>query len=131
MRTPEGKTNLYLLADVSEAYPSYQDAGTPQIQAVSYRRMVTLTGGSQCQYGRDFQKTTHIFTNDLSWEARRRCPGKEKCHHSRNIKSLATGFKTSLGLTGNLSYYERALIPEPLCEEILIHNEKQNDSRNS
>lgn len=84
-------------------------------------RVVTL---DQCQYGREFQKTTHIFTNDYTWTTRQRCPGRPACNHKPNIKNHATGQRTSLGTMDNLTYYKRAMIPADLVKEIINHNLK-------
>jgi len=67
-------------------------------------RIVTL---DQCQYGREYKKPTHIFTNDLLWIPKKRCQGKNTCHHKENLKNSGKG------------YYQRALLPEELCYEIL------------
>ena len=70
----------------------------------------------QCQYGREFKKPTHIFTNDLKWKPRPRCKGND---HQKYIKNTPSGRVSSLGCMDKLSYYERAKIPADLCIEIL------------
>ena len=82
-------------------------------------RMVVI---DQCQYGRNYQKTSHIFTNDFDWIPKARCQGRPICSHEKNIKNAGTGMKSSLGNLANHSYYERAKIPYDLCDEILKHN---------
>jgi len=101
IENPEGKLRMYL---------------QPGTLFSIIPRMVVL---DQCQYGREYQKTTHIFTNDLMWKPRQRCPERPICNHKPNLKNLLTGSKTSLGTMDNLRYYERATIPEALCNEIL------------
>jgi len=106
IENPEGRLQKYL------------QAGT------LYGLLPRLVVIDQCQYGREFQKTTHIFTNDFSWKPKQRCPGRPICNHKENIKGEAPGQKTSLGKLDSFRYYKRAMIPADLCREILIHNEK-------
>lgn len=73
----------------------------------------------QCQYGREFLKTTHIFTNDLTWKPRRRCKGLRNCHHLPNIENSIFDKNTNLD---KLQYYKRAYIPSELCLEILTYS---------
>lgn len=70
-------------------------------------RCVTVT---QCSYGRNVHKPTHIFTNDLDWTPLQRCKGG--CD-SKKVKNVGDG---------RLRYYERAKIAPLLCEEILKNN---------
>ncbi len=79
-------------------------------------RIVTI---DQCQYGREHQKRTHIFTNDMSWIPRKRCPGRPTCNHTENVKSIKKGKRSSLGNFDGLRYYQRAMIPKELILEIL------------
>lgn len=78
-------------------------------------RLIVL---DQCQYGREYQKTTHIFTNDIKFRERRRCPGIKKCGHQKNFKNHGD---SKINKNGWLSsnYYERAKIPFELCDDIL------------
>lgn len=101
IENPEGKMQKYL------------QAGT------LFGRIPRLVVIDQCQYGREFQKTTHIFTNDIYWKPKQRCPGLPICKHTGNVKNAGTGMKTSLGKIDNVGYYERAKIPYQLCFEIL------------
>lgn len=79
-------------------------------------RLIVL---DQCQYGREHQKTTHIFTNDFLFVPAPRCKGLPNCHHLPNIKSMKQGAKSSLGNLDGLRYYECAKIPVDLCNAIL------------
>ena len=108
IENPEGKMQKYL------------QAGT------LFSKIPRLVVLDQCQYGREFQKTTHIFTNDFSWKVRKRCPGLPVCTHQPNLKNQLLGTNTSLGKLGKRKYYERAKIPYQLCLEILIHNINSN-----
>ena len=80
-------------------------------------RIITV---DQCQYGREYQKATYLFTNDFCFKVRKRCPGIiAGCHHKRNIKDAGSGLRKSFG--DNQGYYERAKIPYQLCFEILYN----------
>lgn len=102
IENPVGKLNWYL---------------QPGSLFSSIPRVVTI---DQCQYGREHQKSTHIFTNSYDWLPRKRCPGRPICNHKRNVKDSITGSRSSLGTMDNLSYYQRAYIPEELCREIIL-----------
>lgn len=104
IENPEGKMQKYL------------QAGT---LFGKIPRLVTI---DQCQYGREFQKTTHIFTNNMNWKPKNRCKGLPNCHHIHNTKNSWVGMKTSLGALDRKAYYERAKIPYQLCKEILLLN---------
>lgn len=69
----------------------------------------------QCQYGRKSLKPTHIWTNDLDWRPRRLCTDKTKTCHPIQVQDTGNGH------LGNKNY-ERAFIPEQLCEEIIKQN---------
>ena len=107
IENPTGKLHKYL-------QPGYWYSEIP--------RLVTL---DQCQYNREFKKPTHIFTNDMRWVPRKRCPGLPTCHHKQNIKNAGTGSKTSLGKLDGSGYYGRAKLPFQLCEEILLSSLSQ------
>lgn len=76
-----------------------------------------------CKYGDDRAKPTHIFTNSTKWEPRPICHNykygedgeivNKHCHHI----SARRGAKT--GTQGRKGSFERSLIPEQLCREIL------------
>ncbi len=76
-------------------------------------RVVTI---DQCQYGREYMKPTHIFTNDLSWIPRERCKGGKSCNHKKNIKNAGSGKKNQLASN---RYYKRAEVASELFYEIL------------
>jgi len=67
-----------------------------------------------CQYGDDRAKPTDIWTNSKDWIPRPECKNKNpNCHH----KPAPRGSKTRM--QGRKSSYERSIIPEELCLEIL------------
>ena len=72
----------------------------------------------QCQYGREYKKTTHIFTNDMSWKIRQRCQGTDKCNHLKSIKNIGDTHRNKKDILSSL-YYVRAKIPYQLCFDIL------------
>ncbi len=83
-----------------------------------------------CRYGDSRAKPTDIWTNHLrsllnpnGWQPRPECKnGNKNCHHDKQPRGYkekkATGAlgKGTQGLKDN---YERSIIPEPLCLEIL------------
>ena len=77
------------------------------MQKVSIRNTVTY-----CQYGDKRMKPTDIWTNNINWKPRPMCKNGMPCH-----ESAPRGSKTGTqGLKGN---YERSIVPEELCREIL------------
>ena len=101
---------LYYVENPEGRLQKYLQAGT---LFSNIPRLVVL---DQCQYGREYQKTTHIFTNNFRWQPRSRCPGRPICHHRENLKDSWSGAKAGKNLT---MYYKRAMIPAELCTEIL------------
>ena len=73
-----------------------------------YRKTVTY-----CQYGDSRMKPTDIWTNCDLWIPRPMCKNGSPCHESAP-RGSRTGTQ---GLKGNL---ERSVIPQELCEEILL-----------
>lgn len=79
-----------------------------------------------CRYGDTRMKPTDIFTNNLfsiyntsGWIPRKRCwNNNPKCHHERAPRGSKTGTQ---GLSGD---YERSIIPEQLCREIILSTQK-------
>ena len=66
-----------------------------------------------CQYGDTRAKPTDIWTN-VDWIPRPVCKnGNPDCHHIKAPRGSKTGTQ---GLKGN---YERSVVPEKLCREIL------------
>jgi len=115
---------MYQFLDLNPSFKFYIE--NPEGKMQKYLQASTLFGNGlrlviidQCQYGREFQKTTHIFTNDYDWNPRQRCRGRPICNHKPNIKQ--SNF-SSLGTLDRQSYYKRAMIPEDLCLEILELN---------
>lgn len=75
-----------------------------------------------CQYGDDRAKPTDIWTNSKNWKPRPECHNKRKdkngvlidhCHH----QTAPRGSKT--GTQGRKGSYERSIIPQELCEEVV------------
>ena len=67
-----------------------------------------------CQYGDDRAKPTDIWTNSQSWIPRHICHnGNPNCHHERAPRGSKTGTQ------GRKGSYQRSIIPEQLCTEIL------------
>ena len=77
-----------------------------------------------CQYGDDRAKPTDIWTNSIAWKPRPVCRNykydkrgniiDKHCHHHKARRGAKTGTQ---GLKGS---YKRSLIPEELCNEILL-----------
>lgn len=91
-------------------------------------RLVTI---SQCQYGREFQKNTHIWTNDMAWKPKPICKKQMGCH-LRNLKNVSDNKLRAWNYSSdgavpwaNTGYYGRAHIPGLLILEILESAEKQ------
>ena len=69
-----------------------------------------------CQYGDSRAKPTDIWTNDESWIPRPVCKnGNRNCHH----EPAPRGSKT--GTQGKKNAFLRSIVPEQLCNEILIN----------
>lgn len=67
-----------------------------------------------CQYGDERAKPTDIWTNSKTWIPKKECHnGNKNCHH----QSAPRGSKT--GTQGRKGSYQRSIIPEQLCVEIL------------
>jgi hypothetical protein len=67
-----------------------------------------------CQYGDDRAKPTDIWTNSNKWIPRPQCKnGNKSCHH----QPAPRGSKT--GTQGRKGSYQRSMIPEQLCYEVL------------
>jgi site-specific DNA-cytosine methylase len=67
-----------------------------------------------CQYGDERAKPTDIWTNSKTWVPRPPCHnGNKNCHH----QPAPRGSKT--GTQGRSGSYERSIIPEKLCYEVL------------
>ena len=67
-----------------------------------------------CQYGDDRAKPTDIWTNSTDWIPRPQCKnGNPNCHHQRAPRGSKTGTQ------GRKGSYERSIIPQDLCIEIL------------
>lgn len=66
-----------------------------------------------CQYGHKCMKPTDIWTNDVSWIAKKRCKNGDNCHESAKRGSdRGTQSQSRCPI-------KRAIIPYRLCEEIV------------
>jgi hypothetical protein len=92
-------------------FMSFMQTGwAAQYKCLENARLITI---DQCQYGREFQKPTHLWTNSRDFIPRARCThkGKEGCH-------ILNGFNnTSSGVTSG-SYYKRAMLPAEIFHDI-------------
>lgn len=66
-----------------------------------------------CQYGDKRMKPTDIWTNNRHWIPKKMCKNGDSCHIS-----APRGSKT--GTQGLKGAYERSIIPQKLCREILL-----------
>lgn len=67
-----------------------------------------------CQYGDDRAKPTDIWTNSTTWVPRPECKnGNRNCHHQPAPRGSQTGTQ------GRKGSYDKSIIPEQLCTEIL------------
>lgn len=67
-----------------------------------------------CSYGDNRAKPTDIWTNSEAWVPRKECKnGNPNCHHQRAPRGSKTGTQ------GRKGSYERSIIPQQLCEEVL------------
>lgn len=71
-----------------------------------------------CQYGDNRMKPTDIWTNSKTWKPKPMCKNGDPCHVSAP-RGSRTGTQ---GLKGN---FERSIIPEELCKEIMTVCEKE------
>ncbi|WP_313097592.1 hypothetical protein [Empedobacter sp.] len=77
-----------------------------------------------CQYGDDRAKPTDIFTNSKTWIPRPQCKnGNENCHHEKAPRGSKTGTQ------GRKGSYNRSLIPQQLCEEIITNYLDNEEAR--
>jgi site-specific DNA-cytosine methylase len=78
-----------------------------------------------CQYGDNRAKPTDIWTNNFNWIPRPECHnGNKNCHHESAPRGSVTGTQ------GRIGSYDRSMIPQQLCKEILeaviVKNENIN-----
>lgn len=67
-----------------------------------------------CKYGDLRAKPTDIWTNSKEWEPRPECKnGNKNCHHEKAPRGSKTGTQ------GKKNSFERSIIPDELCYEIL------------
>ncbi len=68
-----------------------------------------------CQYGDDRAKPTDVWTNSDDWIPRPQCRnGNPHCHHQRAPRGSQTGTQ------GRSGSYERSMIPNELCKEVML-----------
>lgn len=88
-----------------------------------YRKMPfiqNISGGIRhtvwyCQYGDQRAKPTDIWTNNNKWKPKEVCHnGNTNCHHQPAPKGTKQGTQGA-----KLSIYERSIIPNELCIEVL------------
>lgn len=65
-----------------------------------------------CQYGDTRMKPTDIWTNNKLWTPRKMCKNGDSCH-------VAAPRGSRTGTQGLKGSYNRSMIPEKLCEEII------------
>ena len=114
------KKTLSIIKDIN---PKYWYIENPRGMLRKQKFMLGLprTTVWYCRYGDTRAKPTDIWTNNLrsvfnpdGWQPRPECHnGNKKCHHESAPRGSRTGTQ---GLKGN---YERSIIPEELCKEIL------------
>jgi hypothetical protein len=91
------------------------------LRKMSFMRHLPRTTVTYCSYGDTRMKPTDIWSNyiydlfhPIGWRPRPMCwNGHRKCHHERAPRGSKTGTQ---GLPGD---YERSIIPNELCLEIL------------
>jgi len=79
----------------------------PFMESLPIRNTVTY-----CQYGDNRMKPTDIWTNNKNWTPKPMCKNGAPCHVAAP-RGSRTGTQ---GLKGN---YERSIIPESLCLEVI------------
>lgn len=68
-----------------------------------------------CQYGDDRAKPTDVWTNSDHWIPRPQCRnGNPDCHHQPAPRGSQTGTQ------GRSGSYERSMIPNELCNEVML-----------
>ena len=80
-----------------------------------------------CKYSDTRAKPTDVWSNNIAnifnpngWQPREECHnGNKNCHHESAPRGSKTGTQ---GLKGN---YQRSIIPEELCEEIILSSMKR------
>ncbi len=112
---------MYYIENPVGRLSKYYQAGT----LFGPHKIPRLVRVDQCQYGREYKKPSHIFTNDFDWKPKPLCPGRPKCSHLENIKNVGSGHMTSLGRLDDKGYYKRSEIPAGLCRELLLINLKR------
>lgn len=89
--------------------PFMQTGWAAQYKCLENARLITI---DQCQYGREFQKPTHLWTNSRDFMPRDRCThkGKEGCHKLNGINNTSG--------KGKAYYEKRSKIEPPLFIDI-------------
>ena len=124
-KTEEAKHALKILEKTIEIFSWFPDAifymENPRgkmRKKINGTNRITIT---YCSYGDTRMKPTDIWSNNIydifnpqGWRPRAMCfNGNKKCHHEEAPRGSKTGTQ------GLKTYYERSMIPEQLCYEIL------------
>ena len=124
-KTEDARWGLRMIRKMKEIISNYTELNTdlyfiienPRglLRKMSEMKIYNLTRETvwYCQYGDTRAKPTDIWTN-VDWIPRPVCKnGNPDCHHIKAPRGSKTGTQ---GLKGN---YERSVVPEKLCREIL------------
>lgn len=119
---------LHLIREVLLINPDlkfYIENPVGMMRKMSFMKGIPKTTVTYCQYGDTRMKPTDIWSNNIyslfnpdGWQPKPRCSNGDKCH-----VSAPRGSKT--GTQGRKGSYERSVIPEELCREILLSNINQ------
>ena len=106
---------LRTLALIKELNPKFFFIENPcgMMRTLDFMQLYRRCTVHYCQYGLRIQKPTDIFTNCWCWVPRKRCSPGSACHNS-----------SAKGLLSLCNSYERAKLPQELCDEIVKVCEK-------
>lgn len=75
---------------------------------------------SYCKYGYEYQKHTHVWSNDDAWSPRPQCSAAEPCdvkrEHGKHLAGVRQHPETGM-VKGPKTLHERYQVPEQLVEE--------------
>jgi site-specific DNA-cytosine methylase len=117
-KTEEAKTALLIVQKTLEIIrhfdPEFYFIENPRgaLRKMPFMQGIPRHTVTYCQYGDSRMKPTDIWTNSKNWKPRPMCKNGSPCHIS-----APRGAKT--GTQGLKGAYERSIIPEQLCEEII------------
>ena len=121
----EAKQIIKLIKDLK---PKYYFIENPRgfLRKMSFMAEFPRYTITYCQYGYIMMKPTDIWTNCNYWKPRPPCKPGDKCHMSSPSGTLVAIFSIKGGRKN------RAFVPIPLCEEILITCERSiKDGKNN